>query len=61
MMKLGVETALFLCPKKPFISWKQGAPSLLTDIAIRESGYLSFTPLPLDDDIRDANSHSDGS
>lgn len=58
-MKLEVEAALLFCPKKPFISWKQVAPSLLTDVAIRESGYLSFIPLPLDDDIRDADSHSE--
>lgn len=58
-MKLEVEAALLFCPKKPFISWKQVAPSLLTDVAIMESGYLSFIPLPLDDDIRDANTHSE--
>lgn len=38
-----------------FISWKQVAPSPLTDDAPRESGYMSLIPLPLADDIKDMN------
>lgn len=45
----------FLCLTKSFMSWKQVAPSLLTDDATRESGYLSLIPFPLGDDIRDTN------
>lgn len=37
-----------------FMSWKQVAPTLLTDDATRESGYMSLIPLPLADDIKDA-------
>lgn len=38
------------------MTWKQVAPSLLTDDATMESGYVSLIPLPLANDIRNINS-----
>ena len=35
------------------MSWKQVAPTLSTDDAARELGYMSWIPLPLADDIKD--------
>ena len=52
-MELTDFQAWFFCPMKSFMSWKQVAPTLLTDDATRELVYMSWIPLPLANDIKD--------